>query len=420
MTLPISVVTVNYNGMKYLDQLINSIKSQSLAPLEIIVVDNASTDGSEEFIKKNYPEVRLIKSDVNLGFAGGNNLGVKNSNGDFIALINNDTIPDPLWLENSYISWLKKNAEGKNVGAISPKIKFLKKFLNFEIESEVFEPGNGDSRLLGVAVEMSCLEVKGVNYQKILNMTGFYPEENWGGGLRVRWTSGSVKFMLPIDDLSLGVENFILKIQLASGLDNRNTLIKVKCNEEIISEIQVTNPFTTYEINIPDRLVCKSKWVINNVGTKVDKWGRASDIGINEFDDGQHDVCREIDAFCGCAVFMSKNIYKLFDGFDVKYFMYFEDVDLSIRMVGKGFPIYYEPSAVIRHIHAGTSVEGSPHFNYYVTRNFWVHSIKNSKWPYKIVIISKYICLLLKENLRKSALKKPLNDSLKLLIFNEN
>ena len=420
MTLPISVITVNYNGKKYLDQLICSIKLQSMTPLEIIVVDNASTDGSDEYIKKNYPEIRLIKSDVNLGFAGGNNLGVKNSNGDFIALINNDTIPDPQWLENSYISWMKKNYWEKKVGAISPKIKFLKKFLNFEIESEVFAPDNGDSRPLGVAVGMSCLEVKGANYQKILNMSGFYPEENWGGDLRVRWTSGSAKFMLPIDDLCKPDQNFMLKIQITSGQENRNTFVKIKCNEEIISELSINDSLLTHEIIISENLVKKSKWVINNAGTKVDEWGQASDIGINEFDNGQYDEGRNIDAFCGCAVFIPKKTYEIFGGFDEKYFMYFEDVDLSIRMVKKGFPIYYEPTAVIRHIHAGTSVEGSPHFNYYVTRNFWVNSIKNSKWPNKIVIIFRYIYTLLKENLRKSAVKKPLNDSLRLLIFNEN
>jgi GT2 family glycosyltransferase len=64
----------------------------------VIVVDNGSTDGSVEFIAIEYPEVRTIALDSNRGFAAATNVGIRNAHSDYIALLNNDTEPDPRWL----------------------------------------------------------------------------------------------------------------------------------------------------------------------------------------------------------------------------------------------------------------------------------------------------------------------------------
>lgn len=89
----VSIVVVNYNGEKYVERCISSILSQTYKNLEIIFVDNNSKDNSVEIIKK-YPQIKLIESKENLYFAGGNNLGFKNSTGDIIYLLNNDAYPE--------------------------------------------------------------------------------------------------------------------------------------------------------------------------------------------------------------------------------------------------------------------------------------------------------------------------------------
>ncbi|MCI2228619.1 glycosyltransferase family 2 protein [Polaribacter sp. MSW13] len=89
----LSIVIVNYNGESYLEDCINSIyKYCSSIDFEIVIVDNKSTDNSVALLKNQYPEINLIESKDNLGFAGGNNLAVKKSLGENILLLNNDTI----------------------------------------------------------------------------------------------------------------------------------------------------------------------------------------------------------------------------------------------------------------------------------------------------------------------------------------
>ena len=86
----ISIITVNYNGLNLTVELLDSIRQLSYKNVEIFVVDNASIDNPQSFFNDQYPEVKFIRSENNLGFAGGNNLAVKEAKGDFLFFINND------------------------------------------------------------------------------------------------------------------------------------------------------------------------------------------------------------------------------------------------------------------------------------------------------------------------------------------
>ncbi len=87
----LSIIIVNYNGIQFIKECLNSISSNVTWPHEIIIVDNASTDGSSEYVKSTFPEVKLIANQENIGFTGGNNLGVRYACGDLLLLLNNDT-----------------------------------------------------------------------------------------------------------------------------------------------------------------------------------------------------------------------------------------------------------------------------------------------------------------------------------------
>lgn len=104
----VSVIIVNWNGKKWLKKCLDSLRAQTYRNFEIILVDNASTDDSVEFVEKNYPEVVIVKSDKNLGFAGGNSLGIDNSRGEFILFLNND-----IWVKEDflqkYIAYFKRH-----------------------------------------------------------------------------------------------------------------------------------------------------------------------------------------------------------------------------------------------------------------------------------------------------------------------
>lgn len=93
MNIEVSVIIVNYNGLKYLKECLESLyKNLEEITFEIIIIDNNSQDASCAFIKNNFPEIKLIESKINYGFGKGNNEAVKTAKGNYLLLINNDTI----------------------------------------------------------------------------------------------------------------------------------------------------------------------------------------------------------------------------------------------------------------------------------------------------------------------------------------
>lgn len=87
----VSIVTINYNQLKLTCELLDSLRKVTYPAVEVIVVDNHSKEDPTSVISAGYPEVNLIVSQENLGFAGGNNLGIKASKGDYLLFLNNDT-----------------------------------------------------------------------------------------------------------------------------------------------------------------------------------------------------------------------------------------------------------------------------------------------------------------------------------------
>jgi GT2 family glycosyltransferase len=96
----ISVVIVNWNGKHLLGECLDSLLAQSVGGIEIILVDNGSQDGSAEYVLERYHDVRVVSLPENIGFAGGNNAGIRTASGKYIALLNNDTKVDPFWLSS--------------------------------------------------------------------------------------------------------------------------------------------------------------------------------------------------------------------------------------------------------------------------------------------------------------------------------
>ncbi|MDI6720604.1 MAG: glycosyltransferase family 2 protein [Methanomicrobiales archaeon] len=95
----VSIIIVNWNGLKYIHECISSLLNQTYNNIEILLVDNASSDESVKYVLDNFPKVRVIQNRENLGFAGGVNIGISHSRGDLIALFNQDAVADQAWLE---------------------------------------------------------------------------------------------------------------------------------------------------------------------------------------------------------------------------------------------------------------------------------------------------------------------------------
>ena len=94
----VSIIIVSWNGRRFLDDCLTSVAAQVGLDWEAILVDNASTDGTVDYVRERYPWVRLVVLQENHGFAGGNNAGAREARGQYLAFLNNDTIAESGWL----------------------------------------------------------------------------------------------------------------------------------------------------------------------------------------------------------------------------------------------------------------------------------------------------------------------------------
>jgi len=118
----ISVIVLNYNAGELLLNCIESVKKSSYKNLEIIVVDNISTDKSQKTCKEKHPDIKLIQNDENFGYCEGNNIGIREAKGDYIIILNPDTIVESNWIEELTSAY---NKFGE--GLYQPKILSLDK-----------------------------------------------------------------------------------------------------------------------------------------------------------------------------------------------------------------------------------------------------------------------------------------------------
>jgi GT2 family glycosyltransferase len=227
------VVIVNHNGARYLEACLQALEAQELeGGFEVVVVDNASSDGSLDWLRRQGPRLKLVEAGRNLGFAAGNNLGFRSAGGRHLVMLNSDTRVRPGWLRALVA------AVAPGVGAVTSKLVFA---------------------------------------------------------------------------------------------DRPN--------------------------------------VIQNAGLLLLSDGSGGDRGSGEEDRGQYGSREDVFGFCGAAALLTREALEDVGGFDERFFMYYEDLDLSWRLRLRGFRVVYEPEAVVEHVHAAASGEWSDLFTFHADRN---------------------------------------------------
>jgi GT2 family glycosyltransferase len=138
----VSIIIPNWNGRHHLQACLSSLRHQTFTDFEVLLVDNNSTDGSQEFVSDHFPEVRLIALDRNLGFTGGSNAGYEAANGEYIILLNNDTETEPGWL-TALVDAFERYPEA---GILASKIMLFDRRDHFHSAGDYYEvdgiPGN--------------------------------------------------------------------------------------------------------------------------------------------------------------------------------------------------------------------------------------------------------------------------------------
>jgi len=127
----VSIIILNYNFGEYLQKCVEAILKSNYNNYEIIIVDNASKDNSHKLCKEKFPEIKLIENNKNLGYSEGNNVGIEQSRGEFLVILNPDTIVKENWLQEFFTAY-KTHGEG----LYQPKLLILGE------ESKINSAGN--------------------------------------------------------------------------------------------------------------------------------------------------------------------------------------------------------------------------------------------------------------------------------------
>jgi len=166
-----SVIIVSWNGLEHLKRYLPSVSETDYSNIEIIIADNASDDGTREWVKDNFPICKVITFDRNFGYAGGNNRAVKYASGDVLVFLNNDAYPEPNWLQA-----IHQRMQNSGADIVQPKIRSAN-------NTEMFEYAGAAGGMIDRLGYPFC---RGRIFDNVEKDTGQYEEP-----ANIFWASGS-------------------------------------------------------------------------------------------------------------------------------------------------------------------------------------------------------------------------------------
>jgi len=382
-TYDVSVIIVNYNGKRYIDTLFKSLKELVLddIKLEIVFLDNASSDDSVEYLrsKYNWDNINIVKSEKNTGFAGGNNLGMKRAGGKYIVFLNNDTKVDKLWLKELY----NRIVKDKTIGIINSKLLFFYDFIKIQTKTNNKFKLKKQVKINGKDYEVDNKFAKNLLLENKLTCFGhsyFY--------LPLLDENSDYEIILQASEYQAETDYIVIQDNIYKP--NENGEIKLNFTVEEIIKLKTT--------------------LIQNAGSGINENYDGYDIGMSEEDGEKYCKEYEINNACGASFIILKEDFIKVGMFDENFFMYYEDTDLSYRIKKLGKKIIYYPNSIVRHIHTGSSKEWSPFFIFHVMRNKALFIYKNISKVIGLMTLFKY-CIKRDKTIRKAGLS-----GLKILI----
>jgi GT2 family glycosyltransferase len=369
----VKVVVLNYNGGGLTLNCLDSLNGLEWPAdrLDVVVVDNGSSDGSADMIRQAHPWARIIASEKNLGFAGGNNLALSDLNGfDYVALLNNDTTVEPGWLK-ALVGALEADPDA---GAACSKILLDGRFQEVTLGAATTRSHRFDTRRLGL--QLSGVEVDGTDRWESSQFLDGWSGPEFGGDGRhgFRWSTGPARLRVPVGRqarLRLGAVHAGVAT-LESGAD------------PVTIAIGQPQWFT-----IP--LAGEPVTVVNNAGNQLLSGGYCADRGYLEADLGQYQLASEVFGWCGASVLLRSRYLHDVGLFDERLFLYYEDFDLSWRGRAQGWRYVYTPDSVVHHVHSATAGEGTPLSAYYVERNRLLVLTKNAPASMALKAVERFV-----------------------------
>jgi GT2 family glycosyltransferase len=350
-------VVVNFNGGDLTLRCLEQLLTHPHPPLqtEIVLVDNASTDGVADAVGRRWPAIDVRRSAVNLGFAGGCNLALHDLDGvDLVALVNNDVAVDGDWLG----PLAQALDASPDVGAACPRILFAHRSVELRIEATTRPAGRWDPRRVGVRLSDAGWVGEPLP-GPIAHVSGFWgPQADRPEEPGYQWTTDDALVRLPVDE---GSPRAAARLRLGADVPTP----VVVTSGSAVTELDVGPGVGWYEVAVGAEPVR----VINNVGSVLLPDGYAADRGFLEPADGRYLDPDDVFAWCGAAVLLRADYLREVGLFDERLFLYYEDLELSWRGRASGWRYRYVPDAAVAHVHSATAVAGSPLARYYNERN---------------------------------------------------
>lgn len=365
----VRLVVLNYNGGRLLERCVEHLEALDWPDdrLELVVVDNASRDGSDDAIEQHHPRVKIVRSGTNLGFPA-NNLALRDLDGiDYVGLVNNDAFVESSWLKE-LVGALEADA---SLGAVCPKILLAPRFIDVEILGAPMDvrhdPRELSAKLSGVRAELGSAD--------LLARTGEGP--GCYGPERGPWEEPSFRWLAPKAVLQYPLEGGVVPATISLRLARPSPgTLEVRVGG-LSTTVQVGSWPTWHDISLEGAVV-EPYDLINNAGSILIEGGHGADRGFLDRDVGQYDHQEDVFAWCGAGVLFRRAYLQDVGLFEEWFFMYYEDTDLSWRGRARGWRYRYVPTAEMRHVHAATSVVGSPMFRHYVERNRLAMLLRNA------------------------------------------
>ena len=347
----VRVVVLNWNAAWLTTRCIRSIQKTDypVERFEIVVVDNASIDGSLSRLRADIDGVRFIENATNLGFAEGNNRALRDLDGvDYVALVNNDARVDPNWLR----PLVDAMSADPSVGAAAPKLLLEAEFATVHVQGT----GTLDSiEVDGVDVTRRCI-YDGVNERPhdtvplafVRTVTGSAMLHVPVGGntpqVTIRWTGGESG------------------LEVAASTDSRR------------SDVAVATPI---DDGVRLTLTNRRDRRVNSLGIDLTPWTEGTERWFGELDRpnlGHHDVW----GFTGGGVLLRSAMLRDVGVFDPSFFAYYEDTDLSWRARRRGWRVECVPESVIHHLHGGSAGPEAQGFFFLNYRNWLLTALRNA------------------------------------------
>lgn len=353
-TYKASIILINYNGKRYIDRLFTSLNeiNTKTEDFEVIFYDNNSSDDSISYLKSILPKLRInvniVEGKDNLGFAGGNNAAVKHAKGKYIVLLNNDTAVDKEWL-NKLLLPLEQTSL---IGITNSKLLFFYDFLRFEIRSVA-----GFKMLRKIKINQHEYNLDSKFSELIL----IDPKKDY-----VMCYDGGTMF-LPLYD---GITDYDITFEVLEETDNYDYF-------SLDFDLRPAKKGTMHYHITKEQVEELMETLVQNAGSKINAFYDGEDIGFGRPLEEKYNVPYQLDSACGASLALRHDDWEKLQGFDERFFMYYEDSDLSYRMKKLGKTIQYVPDSVVRHIHTGSSTEWSDFFIYHVFRNKLLFIYKN-------------------------------------------